>query len=83
MRPTKKKSSTRASKPKDHPRVNKPTQPMKINNDLKNQIMQVSFRKHVCLLYAFVSILLGTSNSISLNLMLPKLKFNVLPNDHK
>ena len=36
------------------------------------------------LLYVFVSILFGTSNSISLNLMLPKLKiFNVLPNDHK
>jgi hypothetical protein len=31
----------------------------------------------------FVSILFGTSNSISLNLMLPKLKFNVLPKDHK
>ena len=36
------------------------------------------------MLYVFVSILFGTSNSIGLNLMLPKLKiFNVLPNDHK
>ena len=37
--------------------------------------MHSSFWKHEVLLYVFVSILFGTSNSISLNLMLPKLKY--------
>ena len=46
--------------------------------------MQLSPQKmYVCCMLVFVSILFGTSNSIGLNLMLPKLKFNVLPNDHK
>ena len=58
-------------------------QPMKIKNN-SNICIFVKYSHNIELFFeVFVSILFGTSNSISLNLMLPKLKFNILPNDHK